>query len=158
MSQEIADQVRGSRVIAVCNAYRLAPWAEALVCADRTWWRVHSDAENFPGRKFTHGKVAGSEKLRVTDEFRPGSNSGYWAMGIARDLGATKILLLGFDMRGSHFFGRHPSPLRNTSDAGFRRHLEQFKSWRGGCEVVNCTPGSALLQFRFGILSDELAT
>lgn len=158
MSQATADSLRDRcRVIAVCNAYLLAPWAEALVCADRAWWRVHPDAENFAGRKFTLGKVRGGEKLLVNDEFPADSNSGYRAMGVARDLGATRIVLIGFDMHGSHYFGRHPSPLRNTAPAGFRRHLAQFQRWRGGCEVVNCTPGSALTQFRFGSLDDELA-
>jgi hypothetical protein len=158
MSREIADRVRDRcRVIAVCNAYQIAPWAEALVCADRTWWRVHADSLAFSGRKFTLGKVRGSEKLLITDEFPANSNSGYRAMGVARDFGATRILLLGFDMHGSHYFGTHPAPLKNTAPGGFRRHIAQFRLWRGGCEVVNCTPNSALTQFPFSSLEAELA-
>jgi hypothetical protein len=150
MSQAVADQVRGHcRVIAVCDAYRLAPWAEALVAVDRAWWRVHADAERFAGRKFTIGKVNGSEKLVVDDEFPADSNSGYRAIGVARELGASCVLLLGFDMHGSHYFGRHLEPLRNTSPSRFQQHLAQFHRWRGGCEVVNCTPGSALTHFPF---------
>jgi len=75
-------------------------------------------------------------------------------MGIARAMGASRILLLGFDMHGTHYFGRHVSPLHNTSAGGFKRHIGQFQLWRGGCDVVNCTPGSALTQFAFGRLED----
>lgn len=159
MSQEIADFVRSRcRAIAVCNAYQLAPWADALVCGDRAWWRVHSDALAFAGRKFCAAKQEGTELLKSTIEFAPGTNSGLQAMRVARDyFGATRILLCGFDMHGSHYFGAHPAPLRNTSPPRFRVHINQFKRWRGPCEVLNCTPGSALKQFPFAELAAVLA-
>ncbi len=158
MSQSISDYVRDRcRAVAVCDAYRLAPWADALVCWDRTWWRVHPEALQFAGRKFCGGKIPGGEPLPVSDEFPAGVNSGFQGMRIARSLGARLIVLLGFDMHGSHYFGRHPSPLRNTTPARFAAHVAQFSSWRGGCDVVNCTPGSALTQFRSGDLAEILA-
>jgi hypothetical protein len=49
-------------------------------------------------------------------------------------------------MRGSHFFGNHPAPLRNTTAKRFTAHIAQFKGWYGP-KVINCTPGSALKAF-----------
>lgn len=77
-------------------------------------------------------------------------------MYIAQSLfGATRILMLGFDMHGSHFFGAHKPPLKNTSDKRRLVHLKQFRRWQG-CEVINCTEGSALKAFPFGNLKEIL--
>jgi hypothetical protein len=158
MSQQIADAVRGHfKVVAVSDTFRLAPWADALVCNDLRWWNVHQDALLFAGPKFCarDGRY-GLHYLPTTMEFWGGTNSGLQGMRVARDvLHATRILLLGFDMGGTHYFGPHPQPLRNTSPQRFREFILQFDRWRGGCEVLNCTPGSALKRFPFATL-DEL--
>lgn len=49
-------------------------------------------------------------------------NSGVFAIRVARYLGARKIILLGFDGHGSHYFGEHPSPLKNTTEARRKVH------------------------------------
>lgn len=159
MSAAVAAYVRDRcRTIAVCDAYRLAPWAEALVAVDRVWWRIHPEAQNFAGVKYTAGKLpGGSMKLEPSDEFPADSNSGYRAMGVARERGAKLILLCGFDMRGTHFFGLHAPPLRNTTLKRFRAQLNQFERWLGGCDVLNCTPGSALTKFPYMPLEEALA-
>lgn len=54
--------MRGLRVIAVSDAYKMAPWAEALVSADAVWWRYHKP--RFEGRKFSIGKYEGCERLK----------------------------------------------------------------------------------------------
>lgn len=156
MSQELADKVRGRcRVVAVCNAYELAPWADALVCNDGIWWKVHPNALQFAGRKFCGQDQPGTEWLRNAPEFPAGSNSGYQGVRVAGLLGATRILLLGFDMRGDHYFGRHPEPLRNSNDAKFRAMAAQFRLWKG-VPVLNCTPGSALTCFPMADLDEVL--
>lgn len=147
MSQEQADYVRGRcKVVAVCNAYTLAPWAEALVCNDGIWWKVHPEALKFAGRKFCGQAWPGTEFLRGERGFPAGCNSGYQGIRVAGLLGATRILLLGFDMHGSHFFGAHPAPLRNSTPQKFKSMASQFRLWRG-CPVINCSPGSALQVF-----------
>lgn len=143
------------KVIAVNNAYQLMPWAEALVSNDWAWWRHHKDALDFAGRKFCAGLVRGTEKLAPDARFPSDSNSGLQGMRVAAMLGASRILLIGFDMKGSHYFGTHPAPLRNTTIARFKVHLRQFRRWKGP-EVVNCTPGSALKQFPMSTLEKEL--
>lgn len=74
-------------------------------------------------------------------------NSSLFGMHIAEALyGAQRILLLGVDMYGTHFFGPHPKGLTNTTARLFKRHKDQFKSWKG-CEVINCNPDSHLEVF-----------
>ncbi len=57
MSLHIAESIRGRcHVIAVSDAYKLAPWADALVSQDRPWWNYHRP--EFAGRKFSGGNQA----------------------------------------------------------------------------------------------------
>ena len=72
-------------------------------------------------------------------------------------------MLLGVDMHGTHYFGKHPEQdekgrklLRNTSPKKFEAHIKQFDKWRGPPEIVNCTPGSSLKRFRFSDIRTEL--
>lgn len=148
MSQQLADSLRGRcKVVAVSDAYRLAPWADALVSTDYAWWRVHSRALLFPGRKFgvipSFRTLEGVESLPV----ETGTNSGLLGIMAAVKLGATRVLLCGFDMHspGKHFFGKHPEPLRSTPPARMEVFKKQFAAYRPrGVEIINCTPGSAL--------------
>lgn len=156
MSQETADYVRDRcRAVAVCNAYELAPWADALVCNDSIWYKVHPEALQFAGRKFCGQSWPGTEWLRNARGFPAGSNSGYQGMRVAALLGASRLLLLGFDMHGTHYFGRHPSTLRNSNADKFRSMARQFRLWRG-VPVLNCTPGSALDCFPMADLREVL--
>lgn len=156
MSQEIADQVRGKvKVMAISNAYEIAPWADALASNDSKWWRHHPKAMEFQGGKFCAGRLDGVKRIGPEGMYSSSSNSGLFGMRVAAKLGATKLLLLGFDMRGSHYFGLHPEPLRNTTAARFKYFLKQFDYW-DGCDVVNCTPKSALKKFPFYPLSDMI--
>lgn len=157
MSKEIADYVHGKcSAVAVNDAFRLAPWAEALVGNDRAWWSLYPEALKFAGRKFAGTQVQHVERLPPTMEFPAGTNSGLQGMRVARMLGAKRILLLGFDMRGTHYFGKHPPQLKNTTPDRFAKFLEQFALWHGGCEVINCTAGSALKRFPFMDLCEAL--
>lgn len=155
MNPETADFVRGKcHVITVSDAYKLAPWADALVSNDAKWWRSNPDALEFAGRRFSYEPVRGVEPIKGRHNFRYGINSGLQAMRVAWEVfGATRILLCGFDMHGSHYFGPHTAvdpvtrrPLRNSDENRFAIHLRQFRHW-DGCEVVNCTANSALTQF-----------
>lgn len=157
MSQELADYVRGKcKVIAVSDAYRLAPWADALVSNDRNWWDHNKAAYKFAGRRFASVALPhGVEALPRVGVYGGGINSGLQGMRVAEKLGATKILLLGFDMHGSHYFGPHPHPLKNTTAKRFVKHIEQFNKWRG-CPVINCTPKSALKRFPMSTIEQQL--
>lgn len=154
MSQAVADSVRGKcKVIAVSDSWQLAPWADALVSSDANWWR-HKRPE-FAGPKFTIGVWPDVEKLT---DLPMGSNSGLLGIHVAVKLGATRVLLLGLDMHGSHFFGPHTGPLKNTGDSRRDAMKSQFASYKPrGVEIINCTPGSALTCYPMGNLDDCLA-
>jgi len=147
MSLAVANQVRGKcQAAAVSDAYRLAPWANILVSTDAGWWAEHPEAKDFPGPKYTGAPdflpVKGVARAPWSTS---GTNSGLLACMTAYELGATRLLLCGFDMHGSHFFGPHPARLANTTAKRFEAFRRQFAAWRPkGLEILNCTPGSAL--------------
>jgi len=140
MSQALADSVRHLPRVAISNAYNLAPDADALASTDGSWWRHYTSAQQFSGRKFSVGTVPGVHRLGA---FPMSTNSGLLGMHVAKLLGAEQILLLGFDMGGSHYPGR------------FDFFKAQFAQWNGP-PVVNCTPSSALKCFPIGRLADYL--
>lgn len=141
LTDEQVEQVRNIPCVAVSNAYQKAPWAMALVSADRKWWEQYKP--DFPGLKYSLANVPDVEQVK---DLLMGSNSGLLGMEIAVRLGATSIIMLGFDLHGTHYFGPHPNPLRNTTAARFEAFKKQIASFRK-VPVYNCTPGSALTCF-----------
>lgn len=172
--------VRGrTHVIAINDAYRLAPWADVLYAADAIWWRKHAGAPAFTGSlKYTLQADArrwpGVQVLRNTGQhglehdprgLKTGRNSGYQAINLAKHLGARRILLLGYDMRSggrgrSHWFGDHPWQGANSSPYHsfikcFERLAEPLKA--AGLEVINCSRDTALDVFPKMSLVEALA-
>jgi len=178
MSMEVAEAVRGKcRVIAVNNqaieTYHvvtrlrlaaLAPWADMLYAADVKWWMEYQEqALKFPGDKVTvRTALPFPEVLSLElSSFIPydprpthvvsGGNSGYQAVHIAVQRGASRILLCGFDMRdhhgSKHWFGNHPGKLNTpqrytTWITNFGQLNVALKNI--GVRMINCTPKGAL--------------
>ena len=189
MSAAVCAQLRGRcRTIAVNNVgidtvdsttgelmRAPAPWADVLFASDAKWWRQYqARAMAFAGLKITSmngltwdglHNVAFSPRAPFDD--RPthmvsGGNSGYQAVHIAAHFGATRILLVGFDMREvtgrRHYFGNHPAPC--NSKGRFHIWIRNFQSLAAylgaqGVQVVNCTPGSALKGLKVSTLDKE---
>lgn len=149
--------------IVVNDAYKLMPEAEALYATDATWWKLHKGAPGFAGAKLGYGDIGYPEVIALQGSgvtgydprvgwIRHGGNSGCGAIHLAAQLGAKRIVLLGFDMRRvrglGHYFGDHPDkPKPQTLD--FPRWISAIKLLARalkarGIEVVNATPGSAL--------------
>lgn len=151
ITQEQVDYVKGkASVIAVSDAYNLAPWADILLSADLSWWEYHRP--DFSGEKYNCKMIKGAPA---------GTNSGALAVRLARQLGAKEIILIGFDGHGSHFFGPHPSPLKNTNDSRRAVHLKQHEleariCSAEGVRVVNCSPGTSIKCYPLGELHDCL--
>lgn len=156
MSLAVAHSVRDKRVIVISDAFRIAGWAEILVSQDDAWWECHRDALQFSGRKISTNEIDGVEQFdsyKATGQaFGSGCNSGLIGCLVAQSLGAKRIELHGFDMRGDHFFGKHPEPLKNPTTARYRSMLQDFRRWNhDGLEVLNMTPNSALDIFPRGV-------
>lgn len=145
MSQDVANRVRGLRTVAVSDAWRLAPWAEAICSTDAAWWQANPEALECRAEKYCvaqdFNKPVGVTRLPMSS----GSNSGLLGLHVALRMKPELIVLLGFDMRGSHFFGKHKPPLKNTDENRFGVFRRQFAQVHlGGVKVFNCTPNSAL--------------
>lgn len=163
MSQAVSDQVRadGIPAIVVNTTFRLAPWADLLYGADASWWKNTPGAKEFAGLKVScepvlgilnlknAGKVGYSDDRGCVHTF---GNSGAQAIQIAAKGGASRILLYGFDMHGSHWHGEHPKPLRATSPATLSSWVQWMETLaaelaKRSIQVENRTPGSALKCF-----------
>lgn len=165
LTRDDVDAVRGhARVIAINDAYTLAPWADALYAADRKWIDWHDGVPSFHGPKYSiesHDTTTRPEwtVLRNTgfdgletdpSGLRTGFNSGYQAINLAVHLGARRIILLGYDMMISrdglsHWFGDHP----DKSVSPYLQMREAFTTLRAplsdlGVDVVNCSRWTAL--------------
>lgn len=133
------------KVVAINDAYRLAPWADVVYAADAAWWAHHAaEVRELPGELWTQGVHAGlgpkpakafaslKDRLNVVPSQRKdvpsfdpgvisqGGNSGFQAVNLAVLMGAVRVLLLGFDMGlgpdgERHFFGKHPPGLHMDS-------------------------------------------
>ncbi len=173
---------RGRRVIAVNDAYRLAPWADVLYAADAQWWRWHNGVPGFRGLKYSIDVSNKRSKrwiykdvqlLKMTGEtgletqpsgVRTGRNSGYQAINLALHLaGGPRILLLGYDMQireasKHHWFGSHPNLVRPPLSE-FIRHFHSLAApLRAlGIEVINCSRDTALSCFPRLALQDALS-
>lgn len=157
----------------------MLPDADYLYACDRQWWDIHlaEVRKVFTGKLYTqwhdsegkdrawaesegitaiqgcHAKGLGSDLLHFN------SNSGAQAINLAYLLGATRIILLGYDMGATgntHWFGDHPKGLRNGK---YEQYVETFTRLaedlkRAGVEVINCTRQTALTQFRRSTITD----
>lgn len=87
-----------------------------------------------------------------------GSNSGFAAVNLAIQFGATEIRLAGFDMQRTggqqHFFGDHPEPLTNVCafDGFVYAFTNASREMPAGVTIIQCTPTTALRCFPMGEL------
>lgn len=172
----------GTPVIVINDTYKLAPWADALFAADYRWWVRNPEAQSFRGLKFGANRRISDTRstpsfpnvhvLKVTnrdgfdprpDCIRSGANSGYMAIHLAVHLGATKIILLGYDMAPSkdgrlHWHADHseqrPMQFRQwiNSMTGLSVYLREH-----GITVINASRESALQCFDRKPLKEALA-
>lgn len=169
LSPHDVDFCRGKgTVLVINNNYLLAPWADHLYACDPDWWEYHGAAVNqrFTGQKWTQSESAadkwgckhipgerGSGLHEKPGMIKFGGNSGHQAIGLAVHLGATEIVLLGYEMnteRGLHWHGAHPAGLNNPHNC--RGWLPAFDDMakhltRTGVRCVNASENTALTCF-----------
>jgi hypothetical protein len=163
-------RLKGRRVIAVNQAFRLGAWIDVLFFGDCRWWNANqADLLKFAGLKVTtciqHVDKPGIKVVKRRNSpqglsFDPGTlawnlSSGACAINLAVHLGVKRIVLLGFDMRkveerhNWHDLYQKPSnPRRNP----YPRFLKPFPHIaealrRKHIECVNACPGSGLTEF-----------
>lgn len=180
------------KVLAIKEAFiRLAPFADAVYGCEAPWWKhvkglpefkglklAYSDAriDEYPDiRRFSLRNKAGRKAHEpphldeiVLDEpgmIGAGGHSGFQALNIAVQFGASRILLVGFDMHcggGVHFYGRNFWQRANNPDnsvfprwiAGMERAAKTLEGI--GVRVVNCSPVSAVQGFKKLSIADVL--
>lgn len=153
---------------------------DALFFTDTNWFEVNEAlVRAFPGRLFTVCKIARAayNRLeRISNELtapfavgktpmRDGRTSGHRAVSIAVMCGASRVILLGYDMRIDPVSGRShchddyswPGMAGMFAD----EFIPGFDGWYKdalavGCEIVNATDGTALIEFPMIALSSVL--
>lgn len=161
--------------IAIKNSYELAPWADVLYGIDRGWWITRRGAPKFKGLKVTPSPQAArlfglrqvKTKLGARIIREPigtvgcglrdgGGHSGWQAINLAVQFGATRIVLIGFDMHDGHWKPDEPGvakpdPMRMKR---WRDEMDGAVNEFTGIEVFNATPGSALRAYPYKPLAE----
>jgi hypothetical protein len=148
----------------------LLPSCDHLWATDHRWWDHHIGdiTKDYEGQCWTQDvqwpasdspQAWGIECLiadttagglsRDKEKVHTGSNSGYAAIGLAYHLGATRILLLGYDMmvngNQKHWFGDHPGKLNVGSNyQSFINRFRTIKPEDYGIEIWNVSRRTAL--------------
>lgn len=144
-----------ARFIVIKRSWMLAPWADVLYAIDRGWWIANNGAPEFKGLKIAASpscaRVYGLAHMRMK---RGGDFAGFQAMHIAIGFGATKLILVGFDMtieNGAHWHDDYRGvgrPDRGRTE-GWREALdgwaERFNAL--GVEVMNASIPSTLRSY-----------
>lgn len=140
-------------------------WTETIAASLLPKWARHHDPKalavvrgrSCPGLDPVFQRVTRSKAHGTLSELRDhvtGLDTGTSAINLAYHLGATTVLMVGYDMKGGHFC-KHP--LQNPPQDHFRRHLRPLAEMNAdarqkGVRIVNCSPGSAVDAFERGEL------
>lgn len=154
---------------------------------DAPWWRFRKGLSEFHGIKVTWAgaKLTEYPDIRTVEIGKNdrgkyiegmlfdqpgkviggGGNSGFQALNLAVQLGARRIVLVGFDMTdsgGVHWYGRNAWKMANNPDASnFRRWNAAFEGVRPvldgmSVEVVNASPITTMKAFPRRSIADAL--
>lgn len=181
------ERFRLPDVLAVTSAFLAVPHASHVYACDRKFWDEYAGQirARHPGAQLwaaADGRAhhAGVNTVDLADvpasrgsyapapdfcsepgKIHSGRNSGYQAMNLAKLLGYSLLLLVGFDMRKvdekQHFFGEYSS-VKLRRDSPYRDWIPHFRTVTTSADfrIVNCTPGSAIDAFPMGRLEDFL--
>lgn len=167
------DKISGlegkGKIIAVNDAFKIAPWADLLTFADKIWYdwnREQVDALTMPviGGYINNIVIPGVEHwpsisphgLIGKNGHVVGDNAGHQALSLAIWFGAKEIVLLGFDLdievEQTHWHNFHK---RQTFKSRYKTHMipnfiETAKHFHTrNVNVWNTNPDSALPQEYF---------
>lgn len=172
-----------AKYIVINDSWRLYPEADALYACDPQWWRLSQSRyvnklnegpptkDQFKGIRITQDLDAARDfglkrvtLLKKIDRIQNktpgllgwGGNSGFHAVNIAVQAGASKIILVGYDLTivdgHMHWHGKHGEALHDPSVGSlykWRLHLDNNADvFEGlGIKVFNCSPVSKLERY-----------
>jgi hypothetical protein len=150
-----------------------------LYACDPHWWdyyyeeiKANTKAELWTQSKESQEKYPALNRMPGVslaglghNQLHFGGNSGYQAVNLAYLFGATKIILLGFDMQRTngevHYFGEHPYHKKKTGPrpeilANWCRNFDKLAAdlKQVGVEVINATRQTALTCFSRANIED----
>jgi hypothetical protein len=163
-----------------------SPRLREMPCPKYTWYkeiadRYNKDIQDY--NKITYVKAIVKDGLSLDPKIlHINHGSGPMGINLALLLGVRKLLLVGHDMKfakdyngrrkkaGSkprHFFGEYPDKLQHWPSVKVGKNgqlnglIEAYNKMppdleKGGMEVINCTPGSALPTFPMSTLEKEI--
>lgn len=148
------------------TSYRLG--CDGLYACDYRWWAGNPEAQGTPAEKWTQDRSAserfGLNYIESVNQpgfsenpkwIHQGGNSGYQLLNLVYLWGAARVLLLGYDMRltnKTHWHGNHVR-MPNPTGHSLAECVKAFDTIQPlDCEVLNCTPGSAVKRFPFADL------
>lgn len=170
------------KVIAIKeSAVDLCPWADVAYGCDAPWWRHRKGLPDFQGLK-----IGWDQKIPFQDVHRikikpaipkgyvdrilvdepgvigSGQNSGFQAANLAIQFGAKRILLVGFDLSGEHYYGRNNWFKAGNPDRSVFESC--IKAWQANTDlirslsvqVINANNHSALRCFPKHSIEDAL--
>lgn len=128
---------------------------------DKPWWKMYFEEarQHFNGELIC--PVHSLPEVHRVD-FKYGGNSGAGALALAAHLGATRIIMLGYDCKYAadgkrHWHGNHPKGLGNA--VSMPQWMPQFESMArqlAGVNVINVTRDTALTCWPRGSLEEAL--
>lgn len=172
LTAEDIEQTEGMKTIAVNQTIFTAPHAEYCYAYDDKWWIEYGEeVKKLKCNRVTcsiKAHTLGAERLpkasgKFDGSFAVGSSSGAHAICLAVMLGATKVILLGFDCQHTegkrHHHEDYPDGFGNA-DRPERWIKEHEKIAQGaknlGVRIINCTRHTALECYEKQALSEAL--
>lgn len=172
LTQEDIDQTKGFTTIAVNQTIFAAPHADYCYAYDDKWWEEYGQRAKDTGCECVScsikSHIFGVERVPKSSKkfdgtFAIGSSSGAHAICFAMMLGATKIILLGFDCQHTdgkrHHHEDYPKGFGNADRP--ERWVKEHEPIAEGAEmlgvrIINCTRQTALKCYEQMPLSEAL--
>lgn len=147
----------GHITLATNDTWRLAPWARILYATDPGWWQQHNhELTHTRAQRWTNSISAAKEMGLNLHVSRGGyGNSGALAALLAMDMGASRVILLGYDCSleaGTHWHGDHVRTGNPTSHS-IRDWAAQFEALSEEAKarsvaITNCSRATSLTCFK----------
>lgn len=155
-------EASGHPIIAVNNSWIRVPTARIIYASDHDWWKKNHQKITIGAERWTNNRKAEVDYRCKRIAGLSGYNSGLAAILLARHLGASRILLLGYDCQatGGQAHWHAPHKGNNPNEISYRIWAKQFRSTGKQIKghVVNCSRATALTVFRRMTLEDALQT